>query len=399
MLNDFDFCSYTHFIFGKEAERKAAENIAKDGAHSVLIVHGPGRHVNANGMLDNIKADLEAQGLRWVEFSKVKPNPIVENVREAIVLAKENDVDYILSIGGGSVIDSGKAIAAGIGYDGDVWDLFSTMNKTDPAKVPHHAVVLTCPATGSESGFGTMLSNDETKQKKGMRGGGNFMRPAFAFMDPELTMTLPVHQTLCGVVDMFSHIVERYFANTGYGIIDYMSEGAMRAIKKFGYVLKDDPTNYEARAEIMYAGSVAHNDTLGVGRRKDMGTHDIGHEISAMYDTVHGETISILMPSWMRHVYKTDVDRFVRYAEEVFNIPHFSKDPEDIALAGIDATEKFFRDMGMPTSFKEGNVPTDQIEELARRAASQRGGKPIGAFKPLAYDDILAILKAAAEAE
>lgn len=397
MLNDFDFCSYTHFVFGKDAERKVAENIARDGAHTVLIVHGPGRHVNANGMLDNIKADLEGQGLRWLEFSKVKPNPIVENVREAVALAKENQVDYILSIGGGSVIDSGKAIAAGIGYDGDVWDLFSSMKKTDPARVPHHAVVLTCPATGSESGFGTMLSNDETKQKKGMRGGGNFMRPAFAFMNPELTMTLPVHQTLCGVVDMYSHIVERYFANTGYGIIDYMSEGAMRAIKKFGYVLKDDPTNYEARAEIMYAGSVAHNDTLGVGRRKDMGTHDIGHEISAMYDTIHGETISVLMPSWMRHVYKTDVDRFVRYAEEVFNIPHFSKNPEDIALAGIDATEKFFRDMGMPTSFKEAGIPTDNIEVLAKKAASQRGGNPIGAFKPLYYDDIFAILTAAAE--
>ena len=324
----------------------------------------------------------------------------MENVREAIVLARENNVDYIVSIGGGSVIDSGKAVAAGLGYDGDVWDLFTTFNKTDPAKVPHHAVILTNPATGSESGFGTMLGSEESQQKKGMRGGGNFMRPHFAFMNPELTMSLPVKQTLCGVVDMYSHIVERYFCpNKGYGIIDYMSEGAMRAIRKYGYVLRDDPTNYEARAEIMYAGSVAHNDTLGVGRRKDMGTHDIGHEISALYDTVHGITISVLMPSWMRHVYRTDVDRFVRYAQEVYGIPHFSENPEEIALAGIAATEQWFKDMLMPTNFKDAGIPTDRIEEIARRASMQRGGKPIGGFQPLNYDDILAILKAAAQIE
>ena len=397
MLNNFDFCSYTHFVFGRDSERKAGEMIAKDGGHTVLIIHGPGKHVNANGMLDNVKSDIEANGMKWVEYSDVKPNPDVKNVREAIELCRKSGVDYVLSIGGGSVIDSGKAVCAGLAYDGDVWDLFSTMNKCDPSRKPNHAVILTSPASGSESGFGTMMGNEKTKQKKGMRGGGNFMRVNICFMNPELTMSLPIKQTLCGVVDMYSHIVERYFSNVStYGIIDYMSEGAMKAIKHFGYVLLNDPSNYEARAEIMYAGSVAHNDTLGVGRGKDMGSHDIGHEISAMYDTVHGITISVVMPSWMRHVYKTDVNRFARYAEEVFGIPH-SDDAEKTALAGIDATEKWFKDMLMPTNFKDAGVPTDSIELLAKKASMQRGGHPLGGFQPLYYDDILAILKAAAQ--
>lgn len=255
MLNDFDFCSYTHFVFGRDSECKAGEMIAKDGGHTVLIIHGPGKHVNANGMLDNVKSDIEANGMKWVEYSDVKPNPDVKNVREAIELCRKSGVDYVLSIGGGSVIDSGKAVCAGLAYDGDVWDLFSTMNKCDPSRKPNHAVILTSPASGSESGFGTMMGNEETKQKKGMRGGGNFMRVNICFMNPELTMSLPIKQTLCGVVDMYSHIVERYFSNVStYGIIDYMSEGAMKAIKHFGYVLLNDPSNYEARAEIMYAG-------------------------------------------------------------------------------------------------------------------------------------------------
>lgn len=395
-MKDFNFCSYTNFIFGKDAEKKTGATLAGDGAHSVLIIHDSGKFLYDSGLLDRVKADLEANGLKWAEFGGVKPNPVVEHVREALQIAKDAQTDYVLAIGGGSVIDSGKAVCAGLAYDGDVWDLFSGAGKANPARKIKEAVILTYPATGSESAFGTILGNEATGEKKGMRGGGNFMRPAHVFMNPELSMSLPVKMTLCGLVDMYSHIVERYFCHTNYGLIDYMSEGAMRAIKKYGYVLKDDPQNYEARAEIMYAGSVAHNDTLGVGRRKDMASHDIGAELSAMYDTVHGITISVIMPHWMRYVYKSDVNRFVRYAEEVFQIPHFSEDPEQIALAGIDATQKFFEDMLMPTNFKDANIPTDKLEELAKKAIAGHGGNPVGGFQPLNYEDILAILKAAA---
>lgn len=395
-MNNFDFYPSTHFVFGDDADKKVGAVIAADGAKTVLIIHDGGQFLYDSGLLEQVKKDLEDNGVKWVEYGKVKPNPDVVHVREMIELSRQNEVNYVLAIGGGSAIDSGKSVCAGLAYDGDVWDLFSTMSKADPKRKPHEAVILTYPATGSESGFGTILSNDELKQKKGMRGGGNFMRPEYAFMNPNLTMSLPVKMTLCGVVDMYSHIAERYFTPAEYGLIDYMSEGAMRAIKYFGYVLKENPKDYKARSEIMYAGSVAHNDTLGVGRRKDMASHDIGHEISALYDTVHGITISVIMPHWMRYVYKEDTDRFVRYAEEVFQIPHFSNNPEDIALAGIDATQKFFEDMYMPTNFADAGIPVDNIEEIAKRAASQRGGKPIGSFKPLQYDDILAILKMAA---
>lgn len=398
-MKDFDFCCYTHFVFGKDAEKKAGATLAAEGARVILVLHDSGQFLYDSGLLAAIEQDLTDNGLKWVEFGKVKPNPDVKAVREAIALCKENGVDYILSIGGGSVIDSGKSISAGLAYDGDVWDLYTKRTqKADPTRKVPHAVILTYPATGSESAFSAILDNEETKQKKGMSGGGNFLRPEYAFMNPDLTATLPIKMSLCGVVDMYSHICERYFDHNNFGLIDYMAEGAMKAIIHYGYVLKDDPTNYEARSEIMYAGSVAHNDTLGVGRRKDMGSHDIGHEISGMYDTVHGITISVVMPHWMRHVYKVDVERFARYAEEVFHVPH-SEDREAVALAGIDATQKFFEDMYMPTNFQDAGIPTDRIEELAKKAASQRGGKPIANFKPLVYDDILAILKAAAGME
>jgi len=395
-MNDFELCLSTQFIFGKDAEKKAGATLAAAGATKVLVLHDSGQFLYDSGLLSAVEKDLEDNGLNWVEFGKVKPNPDVSAVREAITLCRDEGVDYILAIGGGSVIDSGKSISAGLAYDGDVWDLFTTMKKADPARKVPEAVILTYPATGSESAFSVILDNAETKQKKGMRGGGNWLRPEYAFMNPDLSTTLPLKMSLCGVVDMYSHIVERYFCKTNYGLIDYMCEGAMKAIIRFGRAIKADPTDYEARSEIMYAGSVAHNDTLSPGRRKDMGSHDIGHEISGMYDTIHGITISVVMPHWMRHVYREDVDRFVRYAQEVFHIPHFSDNPEDIALAGIDATQAWFEEMLMPTSFQDAGIPTDRIEELAQKAANQRGGKPIGAFKPLYYDDILAILKAAA---
>jgi alcohol dehydrogenase YqhD (iron-dependent ADH family) len=396
-MNDFEFCLSTHFVFGKDAEKKAGSILAKEGAHVVLVLHDSGQFLYDSGLLDQVKKNLEESGLKWVEFGNVKPNPEARHVREGLNLCRKEGVDYVLAIGGGSAIDTGKGICAGMSYDGDVWDLFVGTAKADPARKIPEAVILTYPASGSESGFGTVLGDDVTKQKKGMRGGGNFMRPNYVFMNPELSMTLPVKMTLCGVVDMYSHIVERYFSHMNFGLIDYMSEGAMRAIKHFGYVLRDDPKNHEARGEIMYAGSVAHNDTLGVGRRKDMASHDIGHELSALYDTVHGITISVIMPHWMRYVYKNDVARFARYATEVFQIQSDPAELEKTALAGIDATKVFFEDMLMPTNFKDAQIPTDDLEEIARRAISQHGGKPIGAFMPLGQTDVLSILKAAAK--
>lgn len=397
MLQDFEFCLSTHFIFGKDAEKRVGEMLAKAGATTVLLHHGSGKYLYDSGLLEHTIKCLEDAGLRVVELGGVKPNPVISLVREGIALCRKEKVDYVLSVGGGSSIDSGKAIALGVAYDGDAWDLFTTRVNINPKNKLPQAVILTYPASGSESGFGCMLSNDELKVKVGCKSGGNFMRPNYAFMNPELTYSLSPFLTACGVADMYSHIIERYFSPTNFGMIDYMSEGAMRCMIEYGKRVLENPYNYESRAEIMWAGSVAHNETLGVGRRKDMGTHDIGHEISAMYDTVHGVTISVLMPSWMRYVYKTDVNRFVRYAIEVFKVENDHENPEKVALEGIARTEEFFKLMGLPTSFSEAKIPTDQLEELAKRASLQKGGAPLGFFKPLFEADILAIFKAAAK--
>jgi len=395
-MKNFEFCPSTSIHFGKDVEKKVGSTLAADGAHTVLIVHDSGRFLYDTGLLDNIKKDLETNGLKWIEYGSVKANPSISQAREAIEVCRKEGVDYVLCIGGGSPIDTGKAVCAGMGYDGDVWDLFSTSTaKVDRKRKTPQAVILTIPATGTEASFSTVMRDDETGSKFGMRGGGNFMRPQHAFMNPDLTLTLPLKMTMAGIVDMFSHIIERYFVPVNYGLIDYMGEGAMRAIKHFAYVIKEDPTNYEARSEIMFAGTVAQHNILGLGRGKDGSTHAIGHEISGLYETVHGITLTVIMPYWMEYVYKADVDRFAHYASEVFGIPHFSRNQEDIALAGVRATKKFYQDLQMPTSFKEAGIPTDQFEEIARRAIDTNGGKPIGAFRPLEYEDVLAILNAA----
>lgn len=396
MFQDFDFCSYTHFIFGKDAEKKVGKTLKDEGAKTVMLLHDPGQFLYESGLLHNVTANLLDAGLKVVEMGGVKPNPLVTYAEECIRVARQEGVDYLVSLGGGSVIDTGKAIAAGITYDGPLWDMCEGgPGKGDPSKRLRHAVILTNPATGSESGYGCMIDNAELQVKGALTGAGNWLRPDYCFMNPELSYSLPPRATGAGIVDMFSHAAERYFCNDpSFGLIDYMAEGLMRYLVENGRRVIDDPKDYEARGNIMYTGSVAHNDTVGVGRKKDMGTHDIAHVLSALYDTPHGVTISIIMPSWMRHVYKRDVERFARFGKEVFGVAE-SDDKQAMARAGIAAMEAWFEQMLCPTGFKGGNIPVEDVEKIAAKA-TKPDGKAVGRCYALYHDDILAIIRDAA---
>ena len=391
-MKDFEFCSYTRFIFGHDADKKIGAVLKTEGAKKVMLLHDPGEFLYTSGLLAAIIGNLEAAGLQVVEKGNVKPNPVISYVEECLADAKAEQVDWLLALGGGSVIDTAKAVAAGAGYDGDLWDLFEGgPGKADASRKLPIAVVLTNPATGSESGYGCMIDNTELKVKGALTGAGNWLRPEICFMNPELTYSLPGRLTGMGIVDMFSHAAERYFSNAELGgLMDYMTEGVLKYLVENGHKCIENPQDYETRANIMWAGSVAHNDTVGIGRGKDMGTHTIAQVLSALYDTPHGITIAIIMPSWMRCVYKRDVERFARYAVQVFGVED-GPDREAVALAGIEATEKWFHDMRCPIGFIEGNIPTNELELIAEKA-----GPKCGRCYPIGAEEILSIVKDAA---
>lgn len=391
-MKDFEFCSYTRFFFGKNAEEKLGTVLKENGADTVMLLHDPGKFLYESGLLEKLIDNLVQAGLKVVEMGNVKPNPVISYVEECKETVLQRKVNYIVALGGGSVIDTAKAVSAGMGYDGDLWDLFEGgPGKADPSRKLPVAVVLTNPATGSESGYGCMIDNPKLQVKGALTGAGNWLRPELCFMNPELTYSLPARLTGMGIVDMFSHAAERYFSNAELGsLMDYMTEGLMRYLVENGHKVLENPEDYETRGNVMWAGSVAHNDTLGIGRGKDMGTHAIAQVLSALYDTPHGITIAIIMPSWMRHIYKRDVKRFARYAQEVFGISPQGSD-EETALKGIEATAEWFRKMCCPTGFKEAGIPVEDVEKIARMA-----GPKAGRCYPMDEEDILAVVKDAA---
>lgn len=394
MLKDFNYCVHTQFIFGKDAEKRVGTEIAKFGAKKVLIHHDSGKFLYDTGLLENVKKYLADAGIESVELGGVKPNPRLSLVREGVELCRREGVDFVLAIGGGSSIDSAKGIAAGTLYDGDPWDFYS---KRPVEKSLPVGVILTYPATGSESGPNSVICNDDDDShriKRGMRT-TDLTRPWLTFMNPELTYSLPPYLTSCGVCDMYAHVVERFFTpDPGYGIMDRLEVAIFKTLLEYGPKTLADPTSYENRAELMWIGTIAHNNTVGLGRVQDWSSHAMGHEIGGLYDTAHGATLTIIIPAWMKYVYKTNVERFCRYAIDVFGVED-GPDREAIALAGIEKTKEFFRSMNMPLSFKEAGIPTDQLEYMAGSATAANG--TVGNFKKLAKEDVLAIYKLAAE--
>lgn len=392
MLQNFEIRIGTQFVFGKGIVSQVGTQLRKKGVSRILIHHDGGKFLYESGLLQKIQESLTAENISSVELGGVLPNPRLSLIREGIELAKREKVDLIFAIGGGSVIDSAKAIALGAATDGDVWDYFT--GKKEPVTTLPVAAFVTYPASGSESSAVTVVNNTDQGQK--LLVSNELVRPAIAFMDPALTTTLPSFLSACGIVDMFSHICERYFSpDDEIGVIDRMAEGILKTIVDIGPKVLKEPGNYSYRADLMWIATIAQNNSVGIGRTQDWATHEIGNELSALYDTPHGATISIIMGAWMRYVYKKNPARFSRYAQEVFGVSSDGKTAEEVAYEGILKTEEFFQSLGMPTSFKEFHIPTDGIEDMLDRIAFGGEDASIGGIVRLNRADCRAIYQLA----
>ncbi len=392
MAFNFSYYAPTEVVFGKGTEAQVGELVKKYNGKKVLIHYG-GKSALKSGLIDRIKAALDEAGVEHVELGGVVPNPHISKVYEGIELCKKENVDFILAVGGGSTIDSSKAIAYGLAYDGDVWDLFEhTAEATGCYPV---ASVLTISAAGSETSNSCVITRESDGRKRSYN--DNIARPKFAIMNPELTKTLPDYQTESGCTDIMMHTMERYFTNGGnMELTDALAEGLLRTVIKNAKILHTDPENYDARAEIMWAGSLAHNDLTGCGNDGgDFCSHMLEHEMGGMFDVTHGAGLAAIWPSWARYVYKDCMHRFVQYAKNVMGVTAEGTD-EEIALKGIEAMEDFYHSIGMPTNFKElGIAPTEaQIVEMAEECKKACGGTK-GSAKVLDVEDMIAIYKMA----
>ena len=389
-MNNFVFYSPTEFVFGKNTEVQVGALARKYGAQKVMIVYGGGSVVRS-GLLDRVKQYLQEAGVAYCEMGGVQPNPIDGKVYEGIQLCRREQVDMMLPVGGGSVIDTAKAIAAGALYDGDFWDFFIGRAKVEKAlKV---AVVLTIPAAGSEGSGNTVITKTETLQKLGLCA-PEHLRPVFSIMNPELTYTLPAYQTACGIADMMAHIMERYFTNTpDVEISDRLCEGTLTAIIKEAYRVKQQPDNYAARANIMWCGTVAHNGTCGVGREEDWASHVLEHEISAIYNVAHGAGLAVIFPAWMAFMAEHNPAKIAQFAHRVFDIPK-SEDLEEMALAGTARLKHFFRYMGLPVSFKELGIEHPDIDRMLVSLRRNKG-ELLGNYVKLTMTDCREIYRLA----
>lgn len=389
----FTYYTPTKVVFGKETEQQTGKLVKAAGAQKVLIHYGSGSVIRS-GLLDRVKETLCKEEIEYVELGGVVPNPRLSLVYEGIELAKREGVDFILAVGGGSVIDSAKAIGYGVANEGDVWDFYDRKRTAD-ACVPI-GVILTIAATGSEMSDSSVITKEEGWVKRGYN--SDLCRPVFAIMNPELTMTLPDYQTACGCADILMHTMERYFTNGDQmEITDSMAEALMRTVMENALILVNEPDNYDARAEIMWAGSLSHNGLTGCGSTdKDFATHGLEHEIGGMFDVAHGAGLTAIWGSWARYVYRDCLHRFSRFAVNVIQIDPKDKEEEMVALEGIEAMEEFFRKINLPVTMKElGIEPTDeQIEELARKCSVACGGKK-GSAKVLKESDMKIIYEMA----
>ncbi len=387
-MNNFTFYSPTYFVFGKNTENQAGQCVKRYGGNKVLIHYGGGSVVRS-GLLDRVKASLENENIEYVELGGVLPNPRSGLVYAGIDLCKKEGVDFILAVGGGSAIDSAKAIAAGVKYDGNFWDFFEGKPVTDALKI---GTVLTIAAAGSEGSGDTVITLEEGMLKRGA--GGDVLRPVFSILNPELTQTLPAFQTAAGATDIMAHVFERYFTNTKeVEITDRLSEAILLTMVKEVPRVIADPNNYEARANIMWAGMVAHNDLVGVGRDQDWSSHVIEHELSALYDVAHGAGLAVIFPAWMTYVMKHDVNRFAGLAVRLWGIKMNEENPEITAKEGIENLKKFFTSIGMPINFRELGAKEEDIPAMVEKLGL--GDNTIGSFVKLTSKDVEQIYRLA----
>ena len=388
-MENFSFYSPTYFEFGKDAELKAGELVKQFGGTKVLL-HFGGQSARKSGLLDRVEKALTDAGISYVSLGGVKPNPRSGLVYEGIELAKKEGVDFLLAVGGGSVIDSAKAIAAGVLYDGDFWDFYSGKQVEKALPV---GTILTIAAAGSEGSPDSVITKEEGMYKRGT--GSNALRPKFSILNPALTQTLPAYQTAAGATDIMAHLYERYLTNSkDVEVTDRLIEALLLTMKHETPRVIADPNNYEARANIMWAGMVAHNNACGVGRSQDWNSHNIEHELSALYDCAHGAGLAVTMPAVFKYVMNHDIMRFAKVAVRVWGCQMDFDHPEVTALEGINAFQNFLCSIGMPKNFEELGAKEEDIPKLVDVLCHGDGRQgSISGFVTLNEDDCTKIYK------
>jgi len=390
-VENFTFHNPTRIIFGKGTEAEVGTE-TKNYANKVLLHYGAGSIIKS-GLYKKVIDSLSESGVDYIELPGAMPNPRLSLVLKGIDICKKEKIKFVLAVGGGSAIDSAKAIAVGACYQGDVWDFFD--QKASPTEALGLGVVLTIPAAGSEMSNSMVITNENGWYKRGCT--TEAVRPKFAIMNPEITYSLSSYQTVCGVADIMAHVMERYFTNsTDVDFTDRLCEATLRTIVHNAPLVLKNPSDYNSRAEIMWAGTIAHNDLLSCGRIGDWSSHQIEHELSGIYDVPHGAGLSVVFPAWMKYVYQHDVRRFAQFAVRVFGADYSYTCPEITALKGIDQLQHFFSSIGLPVSLRELGIPADRLEEMAQKCkVTDKHSKTIGNFVKLNQQDILNILKSA----
>ena len=393
-MNAFTFYSPTLFAFGEGAERKTGELVRQFGGHHALLVYGGGS-VKRNGAYDAVTDALREAGVTWVELGGVQPNPRSELVYQGIDLCRRAGVDFLLAIGGGSAIDTAKAIAFGVPYEGDFWDIFTGKAKLE--KCMPVGVVLTIAAAGSEGSDSCVITQDNGKHKWGCPK-SDLIRPRFAVMNPRYTCTLPPFQTACGAADMMSHIMERYFTNTPeVGLTDRLCEGLLKTVISAAPRALANPDDIDARADLMWTSTLAHNNSVGIGREQDWASHQIEHELSAFYDCAHGAGLAVVCPAWMEYVMNHDTARFARFAVNVFGAEMDFANPERTAREGIRRLRVFFHEIGLPATLAELGGREADIPAMVEHRKQKPNGFPFGNFVKIGPEEMEAVLRLCAK--
>ena len=392
-MKDFNYYAPTEVVFGENSEEQVAALVKKYGGTKVLVHYG-GKSAERSGLLDKICGLLTEGGIAFKKLGGVVPNPRLSLVHEGIKLCREEGIDFILAVGGGSVIDSSKAIAYGVPYEGEVWDFY--LGKDKATKMLPVASVLTIPAAGSEMSEASVITNEDGDVKLGYS--NNLARPKFAIMNPKRTFTLPPYQTAAGVTDMMMHTMERYFTkDDDMDLTTDIAEAMLRSMKDAIFAVLKNPEDYRYRAQIMWGGSLMHNGLTGCGVTDDWATHQLEHELSGMFDVTHGAGLAAIWPSWARYVMHENLSRFVRFAVNVMDIPNDFTDPEGTALKGIEAMERFYHAIGMPINIKEligKDITDEEIKEMTRKC-SRNYQHTCGQLKVLKAEDMENIYKMA----
>ena len=389
-MNDFTFYAPTYFAFGRKSEQAVGSLIRRFGGSKVLIHYGGGS-IKQNGVYDKVTASLQQYDIPYLELGGVTPNPRSGLVYKGIDLCRKEGIDFILAVGGGSAIDSAKAIAAGAVYEGDFWDFYEKgIPVTKALKI---GTVLTIAAAGSEGSPDSVITHEKGMFKRGAS--GEALRPVFSILNPEFTCTLNAYQTACGITDIMAHVCERYFSNTkNVEVTDRLCEGVLKTMITESPKVIADLNDYEARANIMWAGMVAHNNVCGVGREQDWSSHQIEHELSSLYDVAHGAGLAVIMPAWMEHVMSHDISRFAQFASRVWDVDMNFSAPGITAREGIKRFREFLVSIGMPKNFAEIHANEKDIPELVRHLGVTDEDR-IGGFVKLGPKDVEAIYKLA----